>query len=618
MAVFDPKKTEKALAELLKEAAPELERSGKADLDFRKIKGTEHAYAVKKEGKITVVEYTTLASGARGAGAVLAGITAKEKSPLKTLGIMLDCSRGRVMRPEKIKDWFRKLALMGYNFVMLYTEDTYELPGYGFKGYLRGGYTLKELQDLDAYAAKLGIELAGCIQTLGHMEQTIRYQDARLPNDTARVLLVRNEKTMKFIDNAVRFFSKALRSRRIHVGMDETHDLGRGTALDRYGYQDPVKLFNEHLAAVNAICRKHCMTAMIWSDMFFRLSSPKHEYYDLSPVPARIRRNIPKDVTLCYWDYYHNEEKGYLDMIAAHRKLGFEPVVASGIWTWCRSWCDAVTSERTAYPCVKACYRAKVKELFFTMWGDDGAYCLYDSAMTELAVMASAAYGDFDPAYRSAKKRFEALTNCRFDDYRIPGAWEAPQEIAGKKMQQPSLMTLLWDDILNGIAYAVIKHWEGPVLETSEKSISSVIRKLSAAEKAGRCDTLLLITKALAEAALAKLRLRGALEKAYDEKDLSRLKKIADKEIPETIALLEKWLSLFRVEWLANCRPAGLDTIQNRTNSTIGRLKEAQQRISEYLEGDNEALYELEHRKEGELHFPIHWYRFYATVSLSC
>lgn len=37
---------------------------------------------------------------------------------------------------------------MGYNFVMLYTEDTYCLNDELFFGYMRGGYTLAELQDL--------------------------------------------------------------------------------------------------------------------------------------------------------------------------------------------------------------------------------------------------------------------------------------------------------------------------------------------------------------------------------------------------------------------------------------------------------------------------------------
>ena len=40
------------------------------------------------------------------------------------LGLMLDCSRNAVMRPESIKRMVDILSSVGYNTLMLYTEDT--------------------------------------------------------------------------------------------------------------------------------------------------------------------------------------------------------------------------------------------------------------------------------------------------------------------------------------------------------------------------------------------------------------------------------------------------------------------------------------------------------------
>ena len=120
---------------------------------------------IRKPGSV-VVEYNTIPAAARGIGSALARIDGEESTPFRTLGIMLDVSRNMVMTVDHLKMWFRRLALAGCNMVMLYTEDTYQLEGEPFFGYMRGGYSIDEIRELDAYAKRLGIELIGCIQTL--------------------------------------------------------------------------------------------------------------------------------------------------------------------------------------------------------------------------------------------------------------------------------------------------------------------------------------------------------------------------------------------------------------------------------------------------------------------
>ena len=90
-----------------------------------------------------------------------------ETPRMDTLGIMVDCSRNGVLRVEAAKRLLRHCALMGINLCMLYTEDTYQVPGEPFFGYLRGAYTQAELTELDDYAHNLGVEMMPCFQTLG-------------------------------------------------------------------------------------------------------------------------------------------------------------------------------------------------------------------------------------------------------------------------------------------------------------------------------------------------------------------------------------------------------------------------------------------------------------------
>ena len=122
---------------------------------------------------------------------------------------MLDCSRNAVMKPQKIKEFIDILAKIGYNTLELYMEDTYEVEGEPYFGYLRGGYSAAELKDLDKYAAEKGIELIPAIQTLAHFNNL-----AKLPHyediiDIGDILLVEN-----FAYRQYRYGRSALRGAR--------------------------------------------------------------------------------------------------------------------------------------------------------------------------------------------------------------------------------------------------------------------------------------------------------------------------------------------------------------------------------------------------------------------
>ena len=75
----------------------------------------------------------------------------------ETLGVMIDMSRNAIMSISGLKRFLPLLKKMGYNCVMLYTEDTYEVDGEPYFGYMRGRYSKEEMRDIDSFAASLGI-----------------------------------------------------------------------------------------------------------------------------------------------------------------------------------------------------------------------------------------------------------------------------------------------------------------------------------------------------------------------------------------------------------------------------------------------------------------------------
>jgi ADP-ribosylglycohydrolase len=80
---------------------------------------------------------------------------------------------------------------MGYNTLMLYTEDTFEIEDEPYFGYMRGRYTKEELSEIDAFAASLGIEVIPCMQTLAHLPAALRWGKIPVDYDDIMENLVR-------------------------------------------------------------------------------------------------------------------------------------------------------------------------------------------------------------------------------------------------------------------------------------------------------------------------------------------------------------------------------------------------------------------------------------------
>ena len=93
----------------------------------------------------------------------------------KSLGVMIDLSRNAVMSLPALKDFLTVLKKFGYNTVFLYMEDTYEVEGEEYFGYMRGRYSVEEMKEIDEFCTSIGIEAIPCIQTLAHLNALMRW-----------------------------------------------------------------------------------------------------------------------------------------------------------------------------------------------------------------------------------------------------------------------------------------------------------------------------------------------------------------------------------------------------------------------------------------------------------
>jgi hexosaminidase len=570
-----------------------------------------------QDGKAQVT-YHTVVQACRGVGLLFGlgadgSISVNEHTGFETIGLMLDCSRNAVMRVEQVKKWLRRMALSGLNMLMLYTEDTYQLPDEPMFGYMRGPYTLDEVVEIDAYAAALGIEVIPCIQALGHLEQILKWRRAYWSvRDTAGVLLVDEPQTYALIGKMVQFWKSAVRSRRIHIGMDETHDLGRGRYMDLRGYKRGFDIFNEHLAKVVDICQAEGLEPMIWSDMYFRMGSKTGDYYDVeSKIPADVAAAIPERAQLVYWDYYHTDEDFYREWIRRHRAIGFEPLMASGVWSWGRFVYSRVYTEETALPCVRACLQEGLKEIFFTMWKDDGGAVDFDSALTGVLYAAEAVYGEGQVDDERWRLRFEGV--CKAD--LAANLAMSDLDASTHYGREVNTRMLLWDDPLLGMYRRSLLARDDTRDFDPAAYYGDLAGKLGAwqAKDSGAAGNLAFAAQ-LARTLADKSALCDRLVQAYKEADQSTLADLAQTAIPNLVAQVRQLWEVHRQVWMAQNKAFGFEVQCVRYGGLILRLEEIALRIQQLLSGEIAQIEELD-VPGGPL--PEHFGRYHSVVTPS-
>jgi len=564
--------------------------AGHPILNFSRVE-CEGQLVVSTEGKSIKLRYHTLAQAARGVGCALANLGEESQTNFRSLGIMLDCSRNAVMKVSHLKSWMCRMSLMGYNMMMLYTEDTYQLPDEPFFGFQRGAYSMDEIKELDQYAKKLGIELIGCIQTLGHMEKTLRWPAYAGLKDTSGVMLVDGDETYRLINKMLDFWSEALSTRRLHVGMDETQGLGTGRFKERFGEQDPSLIYSRHLAKVKDLCVDKGLKPMIWSDMIFSLKGghaddQKRGQEDLS----RIRSKVPEGTDLVHWDYYHEDKESYLTMLERHRKIGIEPLMASGIWTWSRLWYDHEQTCATVVPCIEACRELNIKELFFTMWGDGGAFCEFDSAMAGLIWTANLAYNRPDERIDLCQ-RFRAICEDDLEAYLLASSIQGKGNGYHKKEVDPNAPlkihgpAILFDDPLYGRHHDLEKseYWD-----QVEARYQGILKGLNEIEDSS--SRPLAHARALIKVLLSSINIKRKLRLVRGGEPRALLWELKETELPSIIVDYKALAVSFRKQWMDRNKPEGFEGIQNMLSTVLCRYEECLRAVEDLLEGKCDHL----------------------------
>lgn len=500
---------------------------------------------------------------------------------IRSLGVMVDCSRDAVYTVGALKKYISLLAKMGYNSLQLYTEDTYEADGEPQFGYLRGRYSKAELKELDSYAKEVGIELIPCIQTLAHLGGITRWQEYGSITDTGDILLAGEERTYELIGHMFQTCAECFTSRRINIGMDEAHMVGLGAYLDKHGYKDRFAILSEHLKRVCAIAGQYGFRPMMWSDMFFRLANNGAYYCSGSEIPQSVIEAVPENVELIYWDYYSRDKAHYDGMIRAHQQFRNKLVFAGGAMSWIGFAPNNRFSIEACRAAMQSCTENGVDDVFITCWKDDGAECSLFASLPALFCAAEVARGNADEA--ASEKKFRKITGA---DMRTFLAMDSVNLCGGEGgMNNPSKYMLYSDPFL-GIFDKTAEGHGGEEFAAAGKA-------LKAGEKNARFGYIFKTLAALCDVLEIKYTLGIRTREAYRRKDKDALGTIAG-EYKELEKRLDKFYKRFAEQWERECKPNGFEKHDLRLGGLKQRVRHCRKRLRKYCAGELRSLPELE------------------------
>lgn len=511
------------------------------------------------------VRYGTVVAALRALGVVMGELVTtgqvterQETCRFRSTMVMWDVSRNAVLRPEQVERLLLRCALMGVSTVLLYTEDTYEVPGEPLFGAGRGRYSLAELAALDRVARSYGIELVPCIQAFGHLENVLKWRAYDAVRDTERILLADSDETRQLLGRMIDAVSSAVSSTRIHVGLDEVQGLGSGGYGERHGVVAPQEIYSRHLTLVAELCQERGLRPMMWGDMVAAWRDDQ-------------RLVVPADMTVVNWDYYATEPGYGRGRIAQLHHHGRARIEATAAFTWFRFWAQLPASRATTAAGVEAAAAEGLDEVMITTWVNDGAECDLWSALPAVQAFADQAWtgSATEAQWRS---NFVGSCDATLDTWLraseidiLDPAAEAADVAAGWYRQRNPGKWLLWNDpVLDMVDVAEL----GATGDHYARLADDLRSRVAAGRPADdRVETIALLADVLA----VKVDLHRDLRHCIESGDAGMAAGL-EALLTETLQRVERLRRHHRQSWHRDNKSWGWELLDRRYGGLLARL----------------------------------------------
>ena len=339
-----------------------------------------------------------------GPSAKLNRVRIRDWPAMRYRGLHDDLSRGPVPTLEFQKKQIRTLAAYKINVYSPYYEQTLTYGNNPLAAPPGGAMSVADVRALIAYAKPYHIDVIPEQEAFGHLHHLLKYEIysplAETPH--GHVLAPGQPGSMQLIQQMFAEIDSLFPSHFIHLGADETFELGRGQTMDSVKAKGLGAVYLGFLQQIEQVLRPTGKRFLFWGDI--AQNSPD------------LVKTLPKDMIAVAWEY--DPAPKFDRLITPFTDAGLETWVAPGVNNWNRVWPNFANALANIQGFIRDGQRLGATGALNTTWDDDGE-ALFNQTWYAILFGAAASWqpgeSSIDDFQRSFARVFHGDTTGAID-----------------------------------------------------------------------------------------------------------------------------------------------------------------------------------------------------------
>jgi hexosaminidase len=332
-----------------------------------------------------------ISRGEKGALTVPA-LSIKDWPAMAWRGVHDDISRGPIPTLEYMKRQIRTCASYKLNLFSLYIEHVFDYQTHPLIGPKEAALTKAEIKQLVEYGNQYYVTILPEQQAFGHLHHVLKnevYNDlAETPH--GHVLAPVNAGSYKLIQDLYSELVPLFPGPLLHIGADETFELGRGQTKTRADEAGLGRVYLDHLKRVAEMMKPYNKRLMFWGDIAMR-------YPELLQI-------LPKDVIAVAWSY--GPRNSYDAMLKPYKDAGLDLFVSPGASNWNRIFPNLDAAFINVKNFVRDGQKYGALGMLNTTWDDDGE-SLFGMTWPAVVFGAECAWREGEASIEEFKARYD-------------------------------------------------------------------------------------------------------------------------------------------------------------------------------------------------------------------
>ncbi|AHG90566.1 Glycoside hydrolase, family 20, catalytic core [Gemmatirosa kalamazoonensis] len=322
----------------------------------------------------------------RGTATRVLGARVRDWPAMRWRGFHDDISRGPVPTLEFQKKQIRTFAAYKMNVYSPYFEHTLAYASDPLFAAPGGAVTRAQARELVEYARRYHVEIVPEQEAFGHLHHVLTWEKYTPIGETERgsVLAPEDPRTIPLVTRLFTELDSLFPGRFLHIGADETFDLGRGRTADEVRAQGYGAVYASFVARIASALKPLNRRLVVWGDI-------ASDHPELVPM-------LPKDMIAVPWNY-DLPLASYDKLLQPFRAAGLETWVAPGVSSWNRVYPNNDVALQNIRAFVREGQKAGATGVLNTSWDDFGEG-LFNQQWLGVIFGAAASWqaGDSDPA----------------------------------------------------------------------------------------------------------------------------------------------------------------------------------------------------------------------------